>query len=437
MPIWNAREECLDVEERAQLQLERLQSTLNRAYKNVPFYRNLLQEKGMEPARIETLQDLLFIPFTTREHFSDNYPYGLFAVPLRDVVRIHTAQGTALKPTVSGYTKQDLAVWRELVARSLFAAGVSKNDILQIDVDPGLINWGQAYKDGAEAVESSVIPLTILTPEKQLMLLRDYKTSVLITSHSAATQMMHLVFRSNLNPNELALRTVILVGEPPDAEIQDRLKDELHVKTWMHYGLSEVPGPALAFECEARQGLHVSEDHFLPEVVDPATGEVVQEGVAGELVLTTLTTRAFPLVRFRTGDRVRLLPGACPCGRSLSRIDWMPSRTDEMKVIRGVKVHHQQIVYLLERTLGFLPKSYRFLIRSEELRDFLEVWMKVDEAIFSDEVKGMERLCLRLGKELTQELGVPVKIRLKEENSFQSLQLSNRIEDLRAKPLEQ
>ena len=431
MPIWNAKEECLDGEERAQLQLERLQSTLNRAYKNVPFYRNLLQANGIEPARIETLTDLQNIPFTAREHFSENYPYGLFAVPLRDVVRIHISQGTALKPIVSGFTKPDLVVWRELVARALFAAGVSKTDILQIDVDPGLINWGRAYKDGAEAIESSVIPLTILTPEKQLMLLRDYKTSVLITSHSAATQMMHLVFRANLNPNELALKTVILLGEPPDVEIQERLKDELHVRTWVHYGLSEVPGPALAFECEARQGLHVSEDHFFPEVVDPETGRGVSEGEAGELVLTTLSTRAFPLIRLRTGDRVRLAPGPCPCGRTLARIEWLPSRTDEMMVIRGVKIHPQQILYLLERTLGFLPDAYRFLIRSEELRDFLEVWLKVDEALFSDEVKGMERLCLRLGKELTQELGVPVKIRLKEEGSFQSLKPSHHIEDLR------
>lgn len=431
MPIWNAREECLDVEERAQLQLERLQSTLNRAYKNVPFYRNLLQASGIEPARIETLTDLQNIPFTAREHFSENYPYGLFAVPLRDVVRIHISQGTALKPIVSGFTKPDLVVWRELVARALFAAGVSKTDILQIDVDPGLINWGRAYKDGAEAIESSVIPLTILTPEKQLMLLRDYKTSVLITSHSAATQMMHLVFRANLNPNELALKTVILLGEPPDVEIQERLKDELHVRTWVHYGLSEVPGPALAFECEARQGLHVSEDHFFPEVVDPETGRGVSEGEAGELVLTTLSTRAFPLIRLRTGDRVRLAPGPCPCGRTLAPIEWLPSRTDEMMVIRGVKIHPQQILYLLERILGFLPDAYRFLIRSEELRDFLEVWLKVDEALFSDEVKGMERLCLRLGKELTQELGVPVKIRLKEEGSFQSLKPSHHIEDLR------
>ncbi len=272
MPIWNTGEECLDVEERAQLQLERLQSTLNRAYRNVPFYRNRMQEQGIEPSQIEALADLRQIPFTAREDFSENYPYGLFAVPLRDVVRIHTAQGTSLKPTVSGFTKPDLAVWREMVARALFAAGVSKTDILQIDVDPGLINWGRAYKDGAEAIESSVIPLTILTPEKQLMLLRDYKTSVLITSQSAARQMMHLLFRANVNPNELALKTVILVGEPPDIEIQERLRDELHVKPWVHYGLSEVPGPALAFECEARQGLHVSEDHLFPEVVDPATG---------------------------------------------------------------------------------------------------------------------------------------------------------------------
>lgn len=431
MPIWNAKDECLDGEERAQLQLERLQSTLNRAYKNVPFYRNLLQANGIEPARIETLTDLQNIPFTAREHFSENYPYGLFAVPLRDVVRIHISQGTALKPIVSGFTKSDLVVWRELVARALFAAGMSKTDILQIDVDPGLINWGRAYKDGAEAIESSVIPLTILTPEKQLMLLRDYKTSVLITSHSAATQMMHLVFRANLNPNELALKTVILLGEPPDVAVQERLKDELHVRTWVHYGLSEVPGPALAFECEARQGLHVSEDHFFPEVVDPETGRGVSEGEAGELVLTTLSTRAFPLIRLRTGDRVRLVPGTCTCGRTLERIEWLPSRTDEMMVIRGVKIHPQQILYLLERTLGFLPDAYRFLIRSEELRDFLEVWLKVDEALFSDEVKGMERLCLRLGKELTQELGVPVKIRLKEEGSFQPLGPSHHIEDLR------
>ncbi len=436
MPVWNAREECLEPEERAQLQWERLQSTLNRAYKNVPFYRNRLQENGIEPAQVETIADLRHIPFTARDDFGDNYPYGLFAVPLRDVVRIHITQGSVLKPTVSGFTKQDLAISRELTARALFAAGVTKTDILQIDLDSGLINWGRAYKDGAEAIESSVIPQTMLTPEKQLMLLRDYKTSVLITSHAEALQMMHLVFRANLNPNQLALKTVILVGDPPDLATQERLKDELHVKPWVHYGLSEVPGAALAFECEARHGLHVSEDHFFAEVIDPATGKTAPAEEAGELVLTTLTTRAFPLVRFRTGDRVRLLPHSCPCGRTLARIEWLPCRTDDMMVIRGVKLSHQQLLYLLERTMGFLPQAYRFLIRSEDLRDFLEVWLKVDEAIFSDEVKEMEKLCLRLARELTQELGVPIKIRLKEEGSFQSLPPSCGIEDLRSQTFE-
>lgn len=431
MPVWNAREECLEAEERAQLQLERLQSTLNRAFKNVPFYRNRLQQNGVEPAQPETIAALQHIPFTVRDDFSENYPYGLFAVPLRDVVRIHTAQGSVLKPTVSGFTKQDLGIARELAARALFAAGVAKTDILQIDLDPGLINWGRAYKDGAETIESSVIPQTILTPEKQLMLLRDYKTSVLITSHAAATQLMHLAFRANLNPNELALKTIILVGEPSDPETRDHLQDELHVRTWVHYGLSEVPGAALAFECEARQGLHVSEDHFFAEVIDPASGRAVPAGEAGELVLTTLTTRAFPLIRFRTGDLVRFLPGECSCGRTLARMEWLPSRTDDLMVIRGVKLHPQQLLYLLEKTLGFRPAAYRFLILSEDLRDFLEVWLKVDEAVFSDEIKEMEKLCLRLARELTQELGVPVKIRLKEAGSFPSSQPPCCIEDLR------
>ena len=431
MPVWNAREECLEAEERAQLQLERLQSTLNRAFKNVPFYRNRLRQNGVEPAQAETIAALRHIPFTVRDDFSENYPYGLFAVPLREVVRIHTAQGSVLKPTVSGFTKQDLNIARELAARALFAAGVAKTDILQIDLDPGLINWGRAYKDGAETIESSVIPQTILTPEKQLMLLRDYKTSVLITSHAAATQLMHLAFRANLNPNELALKTIILVGEPSNPETRSHLEDELHVKTWVHYGLSEVPGAALAFECNARQGLHISEDHFFAEVIDPAAGQAVPTGEAGELVLTTLTTRAFPLVRFRTGDLVRFLPGECPCGRTMARMEWLPSRTDDLMVIRGVKLHPQQLLYLLEKTLGFLPAAYRFLIRSEDLRDFLEVWLKVDEAIFSDEIKEMERLCLRLGRELTQELGIPAKIRLKETGSFPSSQPPCCIEDLR------
>jgi phenylacetate-CoA ligase len=431
MPMWNMAEECLDLEEKVQQQLERLQSTLNRACRNVPFYSNHFKKQGVEPSQIQNLSDLHLVPFTEHRHFSEHYPYGLFAVPLRDVVRIHTARGSALRPTVSGYTKQDLAVWRNMVARALAAAGVSSSDILQINLDQGLTNWGRDYKDGAEAIEASVIPLTILPPEKQLMILRDYRTSVLVSSASAATQLIHHLFKANLNPNTLALKTLILVGEMPDPRMLGDLEDQLHVRAWVHYGLSEVPGPAIAFECEERLGLHVSEDHFLPEVIDPMTGSPVHDGEEGELVLTTLTTRAFPLIRFRTGDRVRLLSGICPCGRTLRRIEWLAHRTDEMLVLRGVKVDHQQVLLFLEKLLGFKPDAYRFLIQREDLMDYLEVWLKVDERLYSDEVKEMERLSQSLGAELAQELGVPVRIRLKEERSFLRQHSSNGVEDLR------
>ena len=431
MPIRNAGEECLAMEERVQQQLERLQSTLNRASRSVPFYRNHFVENGVDPARIESFSDLSRIPFTEREHFGENYPYGLFAVPLRDVVRIHSAHGAGLNPTVSGYTKQDLSIWREIVARALTAAGIGSSDILQIELDPGLANWGRDYKDGAEAAGAGVIPLTILPPEKQLMVLKDYRTSVLVTSASAALQLLHLLFRANLNPNELALRTLVLVGEAPDAATQARLESELHVKTWVQYGLSEVPGPALAFECEERRGLHVSEDHFYPEVIDPEKGTPLEEGEEGELVLTTLTTRAFPLIRYRTGDRVRLIPGPCPCGRTLRRLSWSPHRTDEIMTIRGVKVHHHQILLQIERVLGFVPESRRFLICRRDFRDCLEVWIKVEEAIFSDEIKEMENLSHRLESELAGELGVPVKIRFKEAGTFAASAPSCRLEDLR------
>lgn len=414
----DASQEYLDLEERAQQQLERLQSTLNRAYKNVPFYQNRLREAGVEPSRIESVSDLARVPFTEREHLGENYPYGLFAVPLRDVVRIHTARGTALNPTVSGYTRQDLALWRELTARALATAGVSRADILQIDLDPGLANWGRDYKDGAEAIEASVVPLTLLPPEKQLMVLRDYKTSVLVTSAAAADHLIDHLFRANINPISLALKTLVLVGEPPDPEVRERLERQLHAKTWVHYGLTDVPGPGLAFECEEHSGLHVSEDHFLPEVVDVHTGEAVSEGEEGELILTTLTTRAFPLLRFRTGDRVRMMAGECHCGRTLRRFEWFPRPGDEVMVIRGVKVYRQQILLLLERALRFAPGSWKCMAGKQELKDYLEVWLEVDDRLFSDEIKEMEKLSRDLCMELEQELGVPVRIRLRESRSF-------------------
>jgi phenylacetate-CoA ligase len=223
------------------------------------------------------------------------------------------------------------------------------------------------------------------------------------------------------------------VGEPPDPAMRAQLAEQLHVKTWVHYGLSEMPGPALAFECASRCGLHVSEDHFLPEIIDPETGTIVPDGEAGELILTSLTTRAFPLIRFRTGDRARFLTGACPCGRTLRRLEWFPERSDEMVVVRGVKLHHRQVLLLLERVLGVRPGSYRLFAVRQELEDYLEVWLAIDDAIFSDEIKELERLVRRIRLELGQELGVPVNVRLKERGSLGAPSSIASIFDLRSK----
>lgn len=410
----NGNGEYLDPADRRQMQLEQVQVSCNRAFKNVPFYRNRFLEAGVSPQDITSLEDLAKLPFTERRHFSEHYPYGLFAVPLRDIVRIHTAPGTAGNPTVSGYTFRDLRVWRDLTARALRAAGVTADDIVQIVLHPGLANWGRDYKDGAEALQASVIPLNALHLAKQIMVLRDYKTSVLITTPSSAAQMEESLFAAGINPTQLALKTLVLVGEPADEARRRFLEERLHVTTWVHYGLSEIPGPAMAFECGEHHGLHVAEDHFVAEVLDPESQEPVGPGEPGELVLTSLTTQAFPLIRFRTGDRVRVVPDPCPCGRSLMRLEWLPGRIDDLMVLQGVKIQKDQVVLRLKETLGYEPSVVRVGVTERGTYRGLEVRLGVDERLFSDEIKELERIVRTAAFELRQEFGVPVEVRLLE-----------------------
>ncbi|MCF8025726.1 MAG: AMP-binding protein, partial [Desulfobacteraceae bacterium] len=283
----------IEKEAKQQLQLERLQSTLNRAYRHVPFHTNRLEVLGVEPSDITALADLGRLPFMERADFSEHYPYDLFAVPLRDIVRIHTAPGTTRNPTVSGYTSQDLEHWRQILARAMKAAGLNAADIIQIALNPGLDNWGRDYKDGAESMGASVIPNTQLSVEKHLMVLRDYKTTVLITTPAMAGHLADHMTETGMGPASLSLHTLILCGEIADSDFRKNIEDRMQVRTWTHYGLSEVPGPAIAFECNVHNGLHINEEHFLAEIVDPETGEVLPQGNEGELVLTTLTARAF------------------------------------------------------------------------------------------------------------------------------------------------
>jgi phenylacetate-CoA ligase len=413
-------------EEKQQVQLERLQTTLNRAFQKVPFHQNRFLKAAIDPLEIESIKDMARLPFMERRHLGEYYPYGLFAVPLRDIVRIHTAPGTSYNPSVSGYTKQDLKIWRDIVSRALRAAKVSTDDILQITLEAGLANWGRDYKDGAEAIEASVIPNTPLSVEKQLMILRDYKTTVWITNPSSAAQLIHHMFTSEVNPTGLNLKTLILTGESVDDQFRCHLEDRLHAEVWLHYGLSEVPGPAIAFECEHHEGLHVNDQHFLAEIVHPETGELLENGQAGEIVLTTLTTRAFPLIRFRTGDRGRMIHEKCLCGRSLSRIEWLAERTDDIFSINGVKVHSQMVLRHLQESLGFVPEPVKFFIRPDYCqaataeRRHLEVWMALDDRIFSDEIKILERLMHRVEDKLEENLGVPVLLKLKEKRTMVS-----------------
>ena len=412
------------LEERGQVVLERLQSTLNRAYRNVPFHQHRLQKAGIDPSDIQSLADVQRLPFTTRQHLSDNYPYGLFAVPLRDIVRIHTAPGTGSSPTVSGYTRQDLHIWESMVATALKSSGVTPDDILQISLDPGLDTWGRDYKSGAEYLGASVIPNTLLSVKKQLMVMRDYKPSVLVTTLSYAQQLAAHLDESELDPADFNLRTLILVGEPATADQRDFLENKLQVRTWLHFGLSEVPGPALAYECDNRSCLHVNDDHFLPEIIDPQTGTALPMGEAGELVLTTLTTRAYPLIRFRTGDMARILPGVCDCDCRLMRIEWQPERSDRLIRIRGVKVHEQQVLSGIQTALDAPPPHYCFFEQRYRDKKYLEIWIAVDDELFSDEIKMLERRLKRVRDQVQEDTGVPVIVRLKEHTSIIAAKLS-------------
>ncbi|MDM8536609.1 AMP-binding protein [Desulfobacterales bacterium HSG17] len=408
----------MNSDDRAQLQLERLQSTLNRAYRNVPFHQSrqnkIARETGRDPSVLENQAMISDFPFMQRKHLGEHYPYGLFAVPLRDIVRIHTAPGTGSNPTVTGYTRQDLTIWKEMVAQAFKAAGVTSHDILQISLDPGLANWGRDYKDGAESLGLGVIPNTPISSEKQLMILRDYKTSVLVTTPSEASQLAAQMFKFKLNPSAFNLKHLILVGEPVSKEFREQVEKQLHVETWLHYGLSEVPGPAIAYECEHHKGLHINEDHFLPEIIDPESGNVLPKGEKGELVLTSLTIRAFPLIRFRTGEGASFITEPCLCGRSLIRMEWLDFRADDILNINGVKVHQNQILHCLKSQLGFTP-SYCISIKKElGKKNYLEIYLSMEGKLFSDEIKILENQIKSLKDNLHENLGVPVQIKLKE-----------------------
>ncbi len=416
--IWDIQKECMDREELSQLQLERLQSTIHRVYRNVPFYRRVFDKNGIDPDGFGSLEDISKIPFTTKADLRENYPYGLFAVPLREVVRIHTSSGTTGMPIVVGYTKNDLKIWTELVARVLTSGGITKDDVIQIAFNYGLFTGAFGFHYGAEKIGASVIPVSIENPKKQIKILQDYKTTALISTPSYALLIANTLIEMGINPNSLYLKFGLFGAEPWSERMRQEIEEKLKITATDNYGLSEIMGPGVAGECLQKKGLHIQEDHFYFEIIDPQTLQPVKEGEVGELVITTLTKEAFPVLRFRTGDLTRFISGECACGRTFRRIDRIMGRTDDMIIIRGLKIFPSQIEAILHEIQGRQP-NYQIVLERNEGIDQITIMLEITEEIFSDMMKEQTQLISKIKERIASELGLPINIKLVEKRSFE------------------
>jgi phenylacetate-CoA ligase len=415
---WEPEHECMKREDLQQLQLERLESTLNRVYLNVPFYHKKFNELGIDIDSIRSLEDLHNLPFTTKDDLRDNYPYGLFAVPLREVVRIHASSGTTGMSTVVGYTKNDIKTWSNLVARVLAAGGITKDDVVQIAFGYGLFTGGFGLHYGAERLGASVIPISSGNTKRQLRIMQDFKTTALVCTPSYALSIADAIKEMGMNLNSLSLKYGLFGAEPWSEGMRQEIQEKLKIIATDNYGLSEVMGPGVAGECLERNGLHINEDHFLVEVVNPSTLEPVPPGETGELIITTLTKEAFPVIRFRTRDLTRLITEHCPCGRTLVRMGRVMGRTDDMLIIKGVNVFPSQIESILLDIEGTEP-HYQIIVERKGSLDEVTVLVEVSESMFFDEMKKQNELVGAIRKSLASELGISVDVKLVEKRTLE------------------
>ena len=411
--IWNESSECMAPEEREALQLERLQALVSRVYENVPFYRKRLDEAGVRPGDVQSLEDLKRIPFTLKTDLRDNYPFGLFAVPMDEIVRIHASSGTTGKPTVVGYTRGDIEVWAEVMARTLVSAGAWRNDIIQNAYGYGLFTGGLGAHYGAERVGAAVVPISVGNTKRQIMLMKDFGVTVLCATPSYSLYLAEAAEESGFRIKDLPLRVGVFGAEPWSDRMRLEIERNLDIRAIDIYGLSEIIGPGVAAECGVQDGLHIMDDHFLPEVIDPVSGEVLEEEELGELVITTLTKEGIPLLRYRTRDVTSLKRARCACGRTSVRMRRLTGRSDDMLIIRGVNVFPSQIEGVLLQVPEVAPHYVIYVDRVKNL-DQLTVDIEVSEKMFSDEIKELARLEKRIKGEIESVLGVVVDIKLVE-----------------------
>jgi phenylacetate-CoA ligase len=394
-----------------ELQLARLQKGVRRAYDRVELYRGRLTERGLTPESIRTLEDIALLPFTVKTDLRDTYPFGLFASPLHEVVRLHASSGTTGKPIVVAYTREDVDVWTAAMVRTLAACGLSHRDIIQNAYGYGLFTGGLGAHYGAEALGATVIPVSGGNTERQIMVLKDFQVTAICCTPSYFIHLLERAGELGVDIRETSLKVGVFGAEPWTESMRRHIEAASGIKAYDIYGLSEITGPGVGSECCCQQGLHIFEDFFYPEIIDPSTGEVLPPGEEGELVLTTLSKSAMPMIRYRTRDITALLTEPCGCGRSLRRVRRIGRRSDDMLIVRGVNVFPSQIETALLAVEGTLP-HYQIILTREKGLDVVEVQVEVTPEVFSDKIGALEALEHRLVHALDRMLGLRVAVRL-------------------------
>lgn len=418
LSIWNRHFETMPREQMREVQNDRLRDTVERVYYNVPYYRARMQEKGLGPEHIRTVDDLKLLPFITKQDLRDNYPFGLFALPLSEIIRLHASSGTTGRPTVVGYSRRDIGVWSEVMARTLTSAGVGKNDIIQIAYGYGLFTGGLGLHYGGEKVGASVIPISGGNTKRQLQLMHDFGSTVLACTPSYASYLAEAIEESEIERDALKLKAGILGAEPWTDNMRKEIEKKLRIKAFDIYGLSEIIGPGVAFDCEYQNGLHINEDHFIPEIIDPDTLEVLPEGEFGELVFTTITKEGLPVIRYRTRDLTRLHYDTCRCGRTLVRMDKCTGRSDDMLIIRGVNLFPSQIESVLLDMDETTPHYLLIVDRVNNL-DTLELHVEVEDRFYQDRISELQDLHKKIKNQIESTIGLSVNVKLVEPKTIE------------------
>ena len=408
----------MDRDEMRRCQSKRLVDLVERIYNNVPFYRTKMQESDLAPEDIKSVDDLKRLPFTHKQDLRDNYPFGLFAVPMPEIVRIHASSGTTGKQTVVGYTRKDLATWSEVIARTLTSAGVHRHDFVQIAYGYGLFTGGLGLHYGSERIGATIIPVSGGNTARQILLMHDFGSTVLACTPSYALYLADAIEESPYKRETLKLRVGVFGAEPWTENMRKEIEDRLQIKAIDIYGLSEIIGPGVSSECEHQCGLHVFEDHFIPEIINPLTMEVMPEGEKGELVFTTITKEGIPLIRYRTRDLSRLMYEKCKCGRTLVRMEKCSGRSDDMLIIRGVNIFPSQIESVLLEIKETRP-HYLIIVDRVHNLDILQLQVEVEEPFFTDKISELQTLTRRIECTLESALGIGVEVKLIEPKTIE------------------